>query len=420
MKKLLSQFKKASASSAVIAGARHLSSKKEAAKVIETLIKSGFLVDPQKNEKAVLLKEVAQEIGARKVELGEKTFFNALRIVLTESCPFQCKYCFVKNNQGLSRKDLTWTLLKKAIDLLVKINRGKSIELQFFGGEPMMRFEMIERAVKYLQKLVSDGKIEKVYYGITTNAALVDEKKAAFLRQNNFLVSVSLDGWQKLNDLNRVFANKRGTYKATLRGLETLRKHDNEIGILVTPSASNIKSLARACRFIIEKLGYKFITINTPQPVNGNWEVDGRAFSNQLKKCLLVAEELGAVINHFGTRNLFALNEQKPMTLSCSKFGNDYTMTLRPDGRLSPCIVSWQHQEMLEKMDHFNFRGKIGQWKLAPPYSMGKCLDCPAMNVCGGPCPLEIFEIKKYGKPFAHERCRFFADFLQWAIWHEQ
>ncbi len=391
-----------------------------AKKTITQLIKLGYLVDSDTDELTDLYKETTRELDIRKKSLGKDTQLNSLRVVLTEKCPFRCQYCFVKNKKDISLTDLSWESLKKGIDLLIKLNPKKGIELQFFGGEPLVRFDLIQQAVEYIEEQIIKGKIKQVHYGITTNGALVDDKKAKFLKEKSFLVSVSLDGWKELNDLNRQFANKEGTFSHILRGLEILKKHHNDIGILVTPSKTNIDQLADACEYIIKDLKFKFITINTPQPVNGNWEVDGKKFSLQLKKCFKVAEENNAVINHFGTRTLFALNEKLPMAMSCSKFGNDYTATLSPDGKVSPCIVSWEHPESLNKLDNFSYSGNFSNWKLANPYAFKKCVSCPAMNICGGPCPLELFEMKKHGQPSEHERCKFFEDFLKWSIWYGQ
>lgn len=391
----------------------------KAKKTLNTLIQTGFLIPSSKNELAELKAWVKNEARKRKTEMGHNLHLNALRVILTEKCNLNCSYCFVRNKKTSPPKDMSWRVLKKGIELLVKLNNKGSIEIQFFGGEPLLQFDLIVEAVHYIQDLIRRGKIKAAYFGITTNGTLVSEEIAQFLKQNNFLVSVSLDGWRSLHDFNRRHLDGQGSFDGVIRGLKILRKSANDIGILITPTRKSIKLLARACEYLIIELKCKFITINTPQPVGGNWEVNGKLFSRELKKCFEIAEKHQAVINNFGTRVIFALNDKKPLIFACSKFGNNYTATLTPDGKLSPCIVSWQHVSSLVSINKFSYQGKFADWKLSPPYFFKRCLNCPAMNICGGLCPLEIYEMKKSSESIEHERCRFFKEFLEWAIWLE-
>lgn len=388
-------------------------------KMLVRFIKDSFLVPVETDEIKLLSNLVKKEVDNKKNEFGKTITLNALRIILTEKCDLRCKYCFVRGKKDISLKDMDEKILIKGIDFLASLNKNKSIELQFFGGEPVIKFDLIMKAVRYANELIKKGIISKAYYGITTNATLIDDNMAKFFKKNNILVSVSLDGWKKNNDENRIYADGKGSYEDTSRGLALLKKYKNDVGILVTPSKDNIRHLAKSCEFIVKKLGFKFITINTPQPNNGDWEIDGRRFSEELKKCHKIALKSKAIINHFGTRTLFSLNLRQPMIFSCSKYGNNYTATLTTNGKLSPCIVSWEYKQILTELEKFKNSQVFLDWKLTEPYFLKKCRQCPAMNVCGGPCPLEIYEMKKTSKKKDYERCNFFRDYLKWAIWFD-
>jgi len=388
-----------------------------AKKTVNKLIHYRFLVPEEENEDHLLDKWIKSEIRSKKEELGNSTMLDAFRIILTEKCNLRCKYCFVRGKKEISLKDMNLRTLIGGINLLTSLSGGRSIELQFFGGEPLVKFDLITKAVEYVNRLIRKGVLKKAFYGITTNATLVTDKQANFLKKNKFLVSVSLDGWENIHNANRVYMSGNGSYNHVVAGLNILKKYKNEIGILVTPSKNNIDYLSKACKFIVQDLGFKFLTINTPQPVNGNWEIDGEKFSKELKKCYTIAQQNNAIINHFGTRTLFALNLKQPMILSCSKYGNNFTATLTTDGKISPCIVSWEYKEALVPLRRFSYSSSFIDWKLTKPYFLQRCKKCPAMNVCGGPCPLEVYEMKKCSKKIKFERCRFFNDYLKWAIW---
>ena len=395
--------------------------KEEFSRIWRTLINDRFIVCESTQEDAILLSDTRRQVAVARKNLGKGSRLNALRVVMTEKCNLGCDYCFVNGKTGgRTIKDMEWPTLKQGIDLIADLNKNREIEIQFFGGEPLIKFKMIKQAVEYANKLMKTRKIEKVLYGITTNGTLVTDEEAEFFKKNNFLVSVSVDGWEDLHDLHRKFKSGGGSFKQVREGLGILKKHSCTIGALYTPSAENIGRLAEACEYMIKDLGMNYITINTPQPISGNWEVPGKEFSRELKKCFSIAKKHHATINHFGTRVLFSLNNKSKMILGCSKYSDHYTATLTPAGMLSPCIVSWEHAEVLSPAKGFSYAGKFSDWKLTEPYFFKKCLDCEAMNVCGGPCPLEIYEMKKLDKPIDHERCNFFKDFVKWAVWYSE
>jgi len=391
--------------------------KSKSESIIAKLIDTGFIVLSSSDESDDLRKEVILEEKNRRKTIGIDSKLNSLRIILTERCNLNCNYCFVRNREMKKDDDISFATVKKGVDLLVSLNKKEDLEIQFFGGEPLLRWDLILKTVGYIGRLIDKGRINNAYYGITTNGILINQEKSSFFKKYNFLVSVSLDGWEELHNLNRCDINGKGSFKDTLKGLKIIQKDKNETGILVTPDRNNTERLSDACEYIIDKLGFKFITINTPQPIKGNWDVDGAVFSQQIKKCFEVAKKHQAVINSFGTRILYALNDKKPLIFSCSKFGNNFTATLTPQGKLSPCIVSWQHGDFLDSLDKFTYQGVFSDWKFKSPYYFRKCLNCSAMNVCGGPCPLEVYELDKFSKKIDHQRCKFFKDFLEWAIW---
>lgn len=388
-------------------------------KILRILLDSNTLVSEDKNELSEHSKWVLNQIEKRKKEIGKILKLNALRIILTEKCNFQCVYCFVKQRQKILSNRISWENFKKSIDLLAKLNKKGHIEIHFFGGEPIIEFPLIVRAVSYINNLTKKGLINSAFYAITTNATLINEDMAKFFKINHFLVSVSIDGWEELHNLNRRYVDGRGTFKNTIKGLKILQKFKNDIGILVTPTKKTVKYLSKACEYIIKELRCYYITVNTPQPVNGNWGIDGEIFAEEVKKCLEIAKKNKAIITTLGTRALYSLYEKVPLILFCSKFENNFTGTLTTKGKVSPCIVSWNLGKFLTPIEKFNYHGQFTKWKLNKPYFFSKCLNCPAMNVCGGPCPLEIYDMQNNSRPIDHQRCRFFRNFLEWALWYE-
>ena len=98
---------------------------------------------------------------------------------------------------------MKWDVAKKAIDFLKRAfpKMQKNRHIGFYGGEPLLNFELIERAVEYAKKLFG----EDMSFAITTNATLVNDKIAEYFAKNNFNIIISLDGPQEMHDAKSAY-----------------------------------------------------------------------------------------------------------------------------------------------------------------------------------------------------------------------
>lgn len=108
---------------------------------------------------------------------------------------------------------------KKAIDFLKEHSQNaENRHIGFYGGEPLLNFELIERAVEYAKKLFG----EDMSFAITTNATLVNDKIAEYFAKNNFNIIISLDGPQEMHDANRLMVNGTGSFEKQLWEQKTI------------------------------------------------------------------------------------------------------------------------------------------------------------------------------------------------------
>jgi uncharacterized protein len=172
-------------------------------------------------------------------------------IELTQKCNLRCKYCTFsggfKDHRTHSSKTMSKEVLESAINSAFK--HGEEVEeinIGFYGGEPLLAFHLLKWAV-YFARTKSAQK--KVTFSITTNATLVDEKKARFLKDNDFNILVSIDGPEYMHNRYRVYPNGCGSYMATAEGLKLLidtypLEMHNHIGLnMVIPSIDWFKHL---------------------------------------------------------------------------------------------------------------------------------------------------------------------------------
>lgn len=162
-------------------------------------------------------------------ELVQNSGTNQLILVVTENCNLRCKYCVYSGEYDNSRvhKNNMMDLYtaKKAIYKYVEsvnLYRKKNIlfrpTIGFFGGEPLLNYNLITESVKYANKIYEG----KIYYTITTNAMLLDDEKIDFFVKNNIFLVISLNGYKEENDRLRVSSNNIGTYDTIIKNLELI------------------------------------------------------------------------------------------------------------------------------------------------------------------------------------------------------
>lgn len=151
-----------------------------------------------------------------------------LTIQLTQDCNLRCKYCPYTSNNGSNRIHSKKTICFKTIMEALKLLEENSVDnefvtISFYGGEPLLEFELLVKTVQRAQRIF-EGK--QIQYTITTNGTIINERICSFFEKNNFLVMVSLDGPKKLNDRNRKFhSSKLSVFDETIDNINYIHKN---------------------------------------------------------------------------------------------------------------------------------------------------------------------------------------------------
>lgn len=168
-----------------------------------------------------------QEIDILEYITNSKMHFMILQV--TQNCNLRCQYCTYSGsyvNRVHNNKRMDWDTAKKAIDFLYAHSADSStIIIGFYGGEPVLELNLIKKSVEYANS-VFKGK--QILFTITTNATLLDQSSISFLKDNNFMVTVSLDGPKQIQDSNRRFVDNRGTFDCILSNLEKIKQMDED------------------------------------------------------------------------------------------------------------------------------------------------------------------------------------------------
>lgn len=159
------------------------------------------------------------------LEYSLERCIGTIALQVTQGCNLRCKYCAYSgsyDNRVHSSKRMSKEIAFKAIDFLFEhsIDRDR-VSLGFYGGEPLLELDLIKECVDYARKK-SIGK--ELMFNITSNATLITDEVLEFLYDNEFSLTVSLDGDQQAHDKNRVFAaNSEGTFSVVMQVLEKLQ-----------------------------------------------------------------------------------------------------------------------------------------------------------------------------------------------------
>ena len=138
---------------------------------------------------------------------------KALCLHVAHDCNLRCKYCFASTGDfGQGRKIMPSEIAKKAIDFVIaRSGKRHNIEVDFFGGEPLMAWDTVVQTVDYARSL--EEKFDKKFrFTITTNGLLLDEDKRAYINENMDNVVLSLDGRPGVNDEFRKTVSGAGSY----------------------------------------------------------------------------------------------------------------------------------------------------------------------------------------------------------------
>jgi len=154
---------------------------------------------------------------------GGPSYLRALCLHLAHACNMRCGYCFAGQGQyGGGPALMSRDVALRAIDfLLCHSGPQRRLDVDFFGGEPLLNLEVLKETVAYgLSRAQECGK--KISFTVTTNGLLLDDRTIDFLNQQEITVIASLDGRPAVHDRWRRLADGRASYERVLPGIRAL------------------------------------------------------------------------------------------------------------------------------------------------------------------------------------------------------
>ena len=320
---------------------------------------------------------------------------KAMCLHVAHDCNLRCKYCFASTGDfGEGRRLLDFETGKKAIDFLIEKSKGRhNLELDFFGGEPLMNFEVVKQIVEYARSLEQEH--NKLFrFTITTNGMLLDDAKIDYINKEMSNVVLSIDGRRGVNDKMRPCINGAGSYNIIMdkyRRLVEKRGHDQYYA-RGTFTKYNL-DFANDVMHLYEE-GFDQLSV---EPVVSPSDKDyalteaelPRIFEEYeiLAKKIIAIKKQGKSINFFH----FMLDlDQGPCAIKRLRgcgCGNEY-VAVTPDGDIYPChqfvgMKEWKMGNLHEGTFDFKLKDYFSQTTV---YNKHDCKECWAKFYCSGGC----------------------------------
>jgi len=147
---------------------------------------------------------------------------------ITQDCNLNCQYCIFSGiyyfKRKRSKKSLNIDIVRKALKYvfnILKDRNEKEFIIGFYGGEPLLRFDII-RTIVELSRIIFSG--WRLRYSLSTNLTLLNRQMIDFFIDNKFAIQVSLDGPPENHDEKRIFHNGKGTFSCIMNKLDTIKK----------------------------------------------------------------------------------------------------------------------------------------------------------------------------------------------------
>ncbi len=330
-----------------------------------------------------------------------KTVVKALCLHIAHDCNLACQYCFAgKGEYNGDRSMMSLEVGKAAIDFLIA-NSGsrRNLEVDFFGGEPLMNFDVVKEIVAYgRSKEAEHGK--NFRFTLTTNGVLLSDEVMEFANREMSNVVLSVDGRKEVNDLMRPTPNGKGSYDVIMPKFKKMAELRNQTDYFVrgTFTHNNLDFAADVLSLADE--GFKQISVepvvSLPEEPYAIREEDLPILMEEYDKLareMLKREEEGKGFNFFH----FAIDlNQGPCVakrLAGCGSGTEY-LAVTPWGDLYPC-----HQFVGdEKFLLGNVKDGIvntelrDEFKLCNVYAKDKCKECFARFYCSGGCAANAYK----------------------------
>lgn len=326
---------------------------------------------------------------------NRQTVVKALCLHIAHDCNLACRYCFAEEGEYHGRRALMgFDVGKKALDFLVANSGNRvNLEVDFFGGEPLMNFQVVRDLVAYGRSL-EEPNHKKFRFTLTTNGVLLDDEVLEFVNKEMSNVVLSIDGRKEVHDKMRPFRGGQGSYDVIVPKFLKTAESRNQMNYYVrgTFTRNNLdfsEDVAHLADLGFEQISVEPVVADPKEPYALQEEDIPRLLEeyDKLARDLLRRHKEGKGVNFF--HFMIDLNGGPCVAkrLSGCGSGTEY-LAVTPWGDFYPCHQFVGNEKfLLGNVDEGILRADIvDEFKCCNVYAKEKCRNCFARFYCSGGC----------------------------------
>lgn len=324
-----------------------------------------------------------------------ETVVKALCLHIAHDCNLACRYCFAQEGEYHGKRELmSFDVGKKALDFLVANSGNRvNLEVDFFGGEPLMNWQVVKDLVAYGRSLEKPYN-KKFRFTLTTNGVLLNDEILEFANREMSNLVLSIDGRKEIHDLMRPFRGGQGSYDRIVPQFIKAAESRGQTDYYVRGTFTHFNRDFSADVLHLADLGFKQISVEpvvaAPEDDYAIREEDLPGLKEEYDKLASEMLRRSKEGNGFNFFHFMIDLEGGPCVakrLSGCGSGTEY-LAVTPGGDLYPCHQFVGMEEFLlgnveEGIKRTDIRD---EFKCCNVYAKEKCRKCFAKFYCSGGC----------------------------------
>lgn len=325
-------------------------------------------------------------------EVRHGAHIRNLRLNVTEQCNMDCDYCFEKvSNIYTKRRTMNDEIMKISIKNfldIIKKNNNNSCTIQFFGGEPLLNWNIVENAINYANSMANNEIM--LGYLLNTNGVLLTDEICDVLNKNDVTVIISLDGYKEYNDKYRKFPNGQGNFDIVDKKLDLLAKHNCKTNVALVCTDNNYEHLNEFVDYIYckkEKLQHNFRIAFSNVHISDRKGIVSLPYEKRVQLLMEAIHyarqkniECFGGLSHNNINNLIKPNGGR----HCVCLGSE--LSVNPDASVNPCYGISTKLGDIQDIDKIFQNKEYLDLVMRVKENIKECKNCDIEAYCAGGC----------------------------------
>lgn len=336
---------------------------------------------------------------------------NVCYMIMSEQCNLACKYCFLGNNDCDKRsnfllENMSTETADKALTFFIRQIKESGLDFEenkpvliFYGGEPLVNFKVLEYTAAKVNELRNTEKcMRNIEMSIVTNGLLLDEFRVKRLHELGVSIAISIDGFTEEANSMRVDVVGKPVFSRILDKLNLCKNLGVDVSLSVTLSEETIKSTKDILNLVdtygVKAFGFNIMmssdTFVLPQSYN-------EAAAQFIIDEFIELRERGIYEDRI-MRKLKSFSKAQVYFSDCAATTGGQ-IVIAPNGQVGICHgCLHDKQYFVAHIDDDDFVAvkdeNFFEWSQLTPLNHEECMDCPALGICGGGCPVNAMHLK--------------------------